>query len=694
MQPPQTRRDEDVVETLHGQRIPDPYRWLEDPDSAETAAWVTAQNEVTEAHLRSLPARDWFAKRVDDTMHRPTSNTPLVRSGRYIVARHDGRHDQPTWYVADSLAELEAGGRVLVDPNTLSADGTSAVNAITVSPDGSRLAYVRNDGGSDWAHFALLDPATGEPIDDVEIVSKFSVPVWLPDNSSYIYAAWPNERAEGTSTEANVAPQQRIHRIGSTDDELFLEFPDDPDLRGWCQTTHDGRFVVVTVLRGTERKNRVWVCRVAEKDGRSTPSEPIRLIDTVDAAYDFITNVGDRLLFKTDADAPNSRVIGIDLEQFERHGTATRTEVIAEGEHPLTEVVAAGDQLLVERLVDAQSVISRSTLDGRDLGRLDLPVGSRIWLHGTPGCPDAFAGFSTPTSRVTNWHIDLTTGATRILDLDSGHAPQAEQPQITRHRARSADGTQVPYFLITAAGSDVDGPRPTILYGYGGFDIPVKAGFQPGWSAWLEAGGAVAVANLRGGGEFGRDWYEQGKGRHKQNVFDDCIAVAEHLIESGITTSSRLVVHGRSNGGLLVGAVLTQRPDLFAAAVPGVGVMDLLRFHKFTGGAAWKSDYGDPDDPDDFAVALAYSPLHNITEGTAYPPTLVLTGDHDDRVVPLHSHKFTATLQHAQAGDAPILTRIETRGGHGMGKPTGMVVSEWADWLAFAAFHTGMTPEG
>ena len=713
---PPTRRDEDLVETLHGEQVADPYRWLEDPDAPETAEWVREQNAAAQVHLETLPARKWFTGQLEAIMHRPRAGTPMQRSGHYFATRNDGQQNQDVWFVADSLAELEAGGRVIIDPNTMSADGTTSVPAVTVSPDGKTLAYARSDGGSDWLHFHLLDIATGEPVDDVPIVTKFSAPVWLPDSRSYLYSVWPTAgRSEGTSIEANTGPQRWLHRVGNPDDELVIEFPEDPQLMDDCEVTHDDRFLVMTIGRGTEHTNRVWVHRIDTEAGntdhtesaaddtasagdntaRSVLSEPIKLLDVADAEYEFVRNDGDLFYFRTDKDAPMARVVRVDLAEFERTGKAELVEVVPEQADPLIAVTAAGDTLLCARLVDVQPVITRHSLDGADLGRLDVAGGALLALDGRVGSADAFVGFSSTTEHHRAFHIDTSTGETRVLDLAPAGSTAYSPPivTVTRRRARSKDGTEIPYFLITADGHDTEQPAPTILYGYGGFKIPVPADFRPGWPAWLAAGGALAIANLRGGGEFGTEWYEQGRRANKQNVFDDFIAVGEDLVAAGLTTPQQLAIHGRSNGGLLVGAALTQRPDLFAAAVPGVGVLDLLRFHKFTIGAAWISDFGDPDDPDEFRIARAYSPLHNVREGTSYPATLVLTGDHDDRVVPLHSHKFTATLQRAQAGEAPILTRIETQAGHGAGKPTAMVVSEWADWLAFAAHHTGLRIE-
>jgi len=691
---PQSHRNEQLVENLHGREIADPYRWLEDPDSAETRAWVAAQNEITEDHLATLPAREWFAERMKAIVHRPRAGTPLKKAGRFYLNRNDGSQNQDVWFVASSVEELESGGSVIIDPNALSADGTTSVSSFTVNSAGTILSYAKSEGGSDWSHFVLVDPVTGEPVDDVEVVSKFSVPEWLPDNASYLYTSWPGaDRTEGTATGALSGQRLMLHRIGSSDDELVLEFPDDPQLMFSGEVSHDDRLLIMSIARGTENTNRLWTYRIGETDGRSTLSEPIKIIDTDDAEYVFVRADGDRLILQTDVGAPRGRLVSVDLTAVEAGAELTLTELVAEGEDTLSSVVAAGPGLLMARLVDAQPQISRHDLDGAELGLVDISAGALLAVDGHADDPDAFVGVSGVTSPTSAYHLDTVTGAVRPLDLvrgQSGYTPPAIT--VSRRSATSADGTRVPYFLITRSGHDLSTAAPTLLYGYGGFKIPVMADYRPGWSAWLEAGGVLAIANLRGGGEFGTEWYDDGRLANKQHVFDDVIAVGADLCESGITRPSRLAIHGRSNGGLLVGAAMTQRPDLFAAAVTGVGVLDLLRFHKFTIGAAWISDYGNPDVAEDFEVAVAYSPLHNVREGTSYPATLVLTGDHDDRVVPLHSHKFTATLQRAQAGDAPVLARIETDTGHGMGKPTSMVAAEWADLLAFVAFHTDLEP--
>ena len=693
---PETPRGE-VLDDLHGRFIADPYRWLEDPDSPETVDWVRRQNELTNAQLAQLDDREWFRSTMHAVVARPRAGVPVKHAGHYFVSRNDGTQAQDVWFVAESLEELLDGGRVLVDPNTFSADGTDSLIAFTVSEDGHYFSYTVSEAGSDWNTFVLLDLATGERVEDAAIQTKFSEPVWLPDSASYLYVDYAHEgHAAGTQTAATRGGRLRLHRVGrpQASDELVLEFPDDDQLIFWPQVTADQQFVVVTIVEGTENRNRLWVYRVSS-DQQNVLSAPLKLVDQPKAEFGLIRSDGSTLLLHTDLGAPRGRVVRCDVEAFERSGEATFVEVVAEGQNTLTGVAAAADELLAVELADAQPRIRRYTLDGRPVADVDLTGGALVALDSEPGDPEVFLGFSSVTSPTTAYALDLASGAVRELgELVPAAAGSFVPPEVTveRRRATSGDGTEVPYFLIAATELDLSRPQPTMLYGYGGFKVPVFADYRAGWSAWLGAGGVLVIANLRGGGEFGTDWYDDGRLSAKQHVFDDFIGVGEHLISSGVTTSAQLALHGASNGGLLVGAVMTQRPDLAAVALPAVGVLDLLRFHLFTVGAAWMSDFGNPGDPDQFETAVAYSPLHNVRAGTAYPATLVLTGDHDDRVVPLHSHKFTATLQHAQAGEAPVLTRVEVATGHGMGKPAAKVAAESADLLVFAAHHTGLHP--
>ena len=691
---PETRRD-DVVEVLHGRAVADPYRWLEDPDSDDVADWVKRQNEFTAAYLDSLPDRSWFLETMQHVMKQPRAGVPFKRAGHYFVSRNDGTQNQDVIYVASSLPELLAGGRVLVDPNTFSEDGTSSLSSLTVTADGQLVAYGVSEAGSDWTTFQLLRLATGDAVDDALIQTKFSQAEWLPDNRSYVYTHFDHEGdADGTQTAALAGPKLRVHRIGDLQDQdqVILGFPENDQLIFWAEVTEDDRYLVVSIVEGTENKNRLWAYPIVSGE-RSELGNPIKIIDEPIAEFSLAGSDGSTLYLRTDLGAEAGRLVAVDLETFADSAEIGWHEVVVPSEHTLADARAAGDGFILIYLADAQPLIVKVGLDGGSSGIVEVPGGAVVGLNAKRGDSEAFVGLSSVTSATRSYLID--TGSSMVTSLAELVQPSPEpflapETVMERHVATSKDGTPVPYFLITPVDVDRSRPQPTLLYGYGGFKIPVLADYRPGWPCWLAAGGLLAIANLRGGGEFGTAWYEAGRLASKQNVFNDFVAVAEDLKQTGITTTQQLALHGRSNGGLLVGGVLTQRPDLAAVALPAVGVLDLLRFHLFTIGAAWISDYGNPDNPEQFAQALAYSPLHNVRPGTSYPATLVLTGDHDDRVVPLHSHKFTATLQHAQAGEQPILTRIEVSTGHGLGKPTALVAAEWADLLAFAAHHTGL----
>jgi prolyl oligopeptidase len=695
---PQTRRD-DVVDVLHGQQIADPYRWLEDPDSDETADWVKRQNEFTAAYLEAVTDRPWFLDTMQQVMSQPRAGVPFKRAGHYFVSRNDGNQNQDVIYVAPSLAELLAGGRVLVDPNTFSEDGTSSLTSLTVSGNGELVAYGVSEAGSDWTTFHLVRLATGDPVDDALIQTKFSEAEWLPDHRCYVYTHFDHEGdADGTQTAALTGPKLRLHRIGDPQDhdELILEFPDNDQLMFWAEMTDDDRYLVVSIVEGTENKNRLWVYPIVP-GAHSELGNPIKIIDEPIAEFVLAGSDAGIVYLRTDLEAEAGRLVAVDLANFVGSGEVRWHEVVAESEHTLVEARAAGDGFLLGYLADARPLILNVGLDGGSPRIVEVPGGAVVGLNAKRGDREAFVGLSSVTSPTVSYLID--TGSSEVISLAALVQPRTEKftaPEtvVERRWVRSKDGTPVPYFLITPVDLDRSKPQPTLLYGYGGFKIPVLADYRPGWPCWLAAGGVLAIANLRGGGEFGTAWYEGGRLESKQNVFDDFVAVAEDLKQTGVTSTQQLALHGRSNGGLLIGAVMTQRPDLAAVALPAVGVLDLLRFHLFTIGAAWISDYGNPDDPEQFADALAYSPLHNVRPGVRYPATMVLTGDHDDRVVPLHSHKFTAALQYAQAGDQPILTRIEVATGHGLGKPTALVAAEWADLLAFAAYHTGLCPSG
>lgn len=677
-----------MIENLHGHEIADPYRWLEDPDSERTREWVEAQRARFEEAMAGVGERDWFARTMDAVMRQPRVGTPSRQHGWYLRRTNDGSQDQDVLVGARTLEDLlEGRSRVLLDPNSWSEDGTTSLGAAVVSPDGRLLAHGVSEAGSDWTRIAVLDLDSGELLAD-EVMAKFSRPVWLPDSSGFLYNAFPEGgRAEGTETRSVSGGHLMLHRMGTDAalDEDLLSFPADPRLLFNAEvfTSEAGDWAVLGLRHGTNRANALWVAPVAG----GVLGAWVELLPDEDHERLPIGVVGDELLVQTDA-APMGEVLAVGLPGGGA-GEGRARVVVPESDFSLEATVLAGGVLVTQHLVDATPRLRRWGLDGTLLGEVPASGGAVVALDAEADADEVFIGTSSVTDPLVSWWLDARTGVCRRLPgVERTWRPPAVR--IERHRARSSDGIEVPYFLVTPEGAG-EGPRPTLLYGYGGFAIPVLADYRAGWAGWLAAGGTLAIANLRGGSEFGTQWYEQGRRERKQQVFDDFIAIAEDLVRRGITSTSQLASYGRSNGGLLVGATLAQRPDLFAAAIPQVGVLDVLRFHKFTIGAAWTSDYGDPDVAEDFEVALAYSPLHNLRQGTHYPATLVVTGDHDDRVVPAHSHKFTATLQDAQ-GDpqAPVISRIEVSTGHGVGKPVGMQASEWADLLAFAAHHTGL----
>ena len=674
-----------VVETLHGVPVADPYRWLEDPDSAQTKEWVAAQNAVTDEYLAGLASRTWFRAQLSTILGVPRAGVPRARGGRYLLDRNDGSQDQDVVTVAEDLATLAAGGRVLIDPAEFSPHGTASLRAAELSPDGKWVAYKVSEAGSDWTRLRVRAADSGADTADVVSYAKFVDPVWLPDSSGFFYWTYPEHgRAAGDDPTALGIGQLMLHRLGRDDDELIYR-PDNPRLLAWPYVFAEG-WLILTITAGTEHK-----CLVQARRLRGGAVGPV--VDVVAeprARFEAVGVKDDVLFLHTDGDAPRGKVVSVDLSRLESGGTAAWAELIPERDDVLQQAHRAGSGFLAVYLRDAQHRVVRFDPAGAELGEVDLgESGSVSEVHTDEDSDECFLGVESFVRGMRAYRVDLATGRAEPLVLTDKTAPVPDVT-IERRSATSADGTTVPYFLVRPAGAGR--ALPTLLYGYGGYGKAMTPEFKAAWPGWLAAGGALAVANLRGGGEYGSEWHEAGRRDRKQNVFDDFIAVAEHLISSGVTTRGQLALHGRSNGGLLVGAVMTQRPDLAAVALPMVGVMDKLRFHKFTIGAAWIAEAGDPDVPEDFAFLYAFSPLHALRPGTRYPATLILTGDHDDRVAPAHSYKFGAELQHDQAGDAPVLLRIEAATGHGLGKPKRMLAAEFADMLAFAAQHTGLTP--
>ncbi|GAA2174256.1 prolyl oligopeptidase family protein [Agrococcus versicolor] len=680
---PAVRRDQ-TVDELHGRTIADPYRWLEDADSPETAAFVAAQNAFAEPILAALPARDAFRERVTALLTAPTRGCPFERGGRVFAWRNDGQN-QDVLVVADSVDELE-GGRVLLDANALSADGTVSVTAASVSPDGQLLAYGVADGGSDWRTLRVRDVVTGADLADEIPWTKWNSPVWLPGERSFTYWAYDAPAGNGLTDEMG-AGRLMAHVVGEPveDDAVVWTRPEEPRMfaRHWPR---DERWFVLSTDTGSSSGNDLAVARHGGDDR-------LRLVDGHEHEWDAVGIRDDVLFAVTDEGAARYRLAAFDL------ATGAQRTVVPEHETDVllgASLTAGG--LVLEYSHDASHRLQLATDDGA-LGDA-VPIGEGVSLTGLSA-----RASSTTVHATTSSFVDR--GTRHVVEVDGARlvshrtlptpGPAAPEATTTRIRATSSDDAEVPAFVVRPDGDDGTEPRPTLVWAYGGFNIPMNPGFRAVLAAWVDAGGVLVVPNLRGGGEFGSDWHKQGTKERKQQVFDDLYAVAEHLVATGVTTPERLVLHGRSNGGLLAGAALTQRPELWAAVLPGVGVLDMLRFHRFTIGWAWTSDYGDPDDAEEFAALAAYSPLHAIREGVAYPPTLVTTGDHDDRVVPAHSFKFAAELQRAQAAsgaEAPIVLSIDTRAGHGMGKPKDAAALEFADQLAFAAHHAGLEVAG
>jgi prolyl oligopeptidase len=668
----------DTVDVYHGRKVADPYRELEDPAAPATRKWIEAENKVTEEYLSAVPERKELKERLTGLWNYVRFGTPGVKRGRYFYTRNDGLQNQSVLYWSDTL-HGEPG--VLLDPNKLSADGTTALSGTTVSDDGKLLAYGLARAGSDWQEWHVRRVDTGEDLTDELKWVKFSGASWLPDGSGFYYSRYDEPAPGAELTGTNYYQKLYFHKLGTpqSDDQLVYERRDEKEWGFDGHVTEDGRYLIISVWRGTERKNQVFYL-----DLKTPDAKVVELLQGFEAQFSFIANDGSVFYFKTDADAPRYRVIAIDTAKAgDPAKPAERRQVIAEAEGVLEDVSLFGDEFIAVYLHDAKNEVERFTIDGKSLGPIELPgIGSAGGFGGRRDAKEtfySFTGFTTPT---ITYRYDLKTGKSEVFRKpDVDFRPDDYETKQIFYSSR--DGTRVPMFVTHRKGLKLDGSNPTLLYGYGGFNISLTPAFAPGRIAWLELGGVVAIPNLRGGGEYGRDWHEAGMKGRKQNVFDDFIAAAERLIADGYTRPDKLAISGGSNGGLLVGACLTQRPDLFGAALPDVGVMDMLRFHKFTIGWAWVSEYGSADNESDFDTLYKYSPLHALKKGTKYPATLITTADHDDRVVPAHSFKFAAALQAAQAGDAPTLIRIETSAGHGAGTPTSKQIDKLADQYAF-----------
>ena len=686
---PDTRKDA-VEETLHGVVVEDPYRWLEDDRDPEVLAWVDAQNEVTFDYLESLPGREELAARLAELQDYARQSAPFRFGPHWFVRANNGLQDQDVLYRTPGPGTPEDEWEVLLDPNRMSDEGTVSLGMTSFTEDGALLAYALGEAGSDWQEFHVIEVETGERRPDHLRWIKFSGAAWTHDNGGFFYARYPEPDPDAAQGGVNRNQSIWYHRLGTPQDSDQLVFarPDEPDWLVGAEVSDDGRFLVLSIREGTSDDNRIQLIDLGDSGAPRFGEDPAPLLDAMDAAYDYLGNDGPRFYFRTNESAPRYRVTAVNRERPARENWL---ELVPETEHTLESARIVGDRLVLAYLEDAKSRLAVHGLDGAFERDVELPgIGSVGQLTG--GRRDdafhfAFNSFLSPPSVFRH---DLASGETTLhwapefdFDFDAYETNQVF--------FASRDGTQVPMFLTHAKEISRDGDNPTMLYGYGGFNISLRPGFSPWRLAFLERGGVYAQVNLRGGGEYGEAWHEAGMRENKQNVFDDFIAAAEFLIHDSVTRPSRLAIAGGSNGGLLIGAVLNQRPELFGAALPAVGVMDMLRFHEFTIGWAWVSDYGSPEDPEMFPVLRGYSPYHNLASAEDWPPTLVTTADHDDRVAPGHSFKYAARLQEVQGGgDAPVLLRVQRSAGHGGGMPVSMRVELEADRWAFVLHHLGV----
>ena len=683
---PATRKG-DVVDDHHGTKVPDPYRWLEDVDADETRAWVEAQNRVTFAYLEQIPQREAIRRRLTELWNYPKYGSPFQKGGRYFFFKNSGLQNQSVLYMQDSLTGEPA---VLLDPNTLSADGTVALSTLALSDDGRLLVYGTSGSGSDWQEFRVRDVATrSNHVDHLKWI-KFSGAAWTHDGAGFFYSRYPEPAAGGDALLAMNRDQKvYYHRIGTAQsaDRLIYERPDHPDWGFSGDVSADGRYVVYSVWLGTDRRNRVYYQDLGDPKRPRIEAPVVRLLDDFDAAYEFVGNDGPVFYFSTDQSAPRKRVIAVDTRRPDR---AAWREVIPQGADVLEGIQIVSNTFVARYLHDAHSQLQLFALDGTPRGDVPLPtLGSIVQVSGERRDTEMFYAFTSFLYPTTIFRHDFTTGRSSVFKApEIAFDPSGYETVQVFYESR--DGTRIPLFLTSKRGLPRDGGNPTYLYGYGGFNVNLTPGFSIGVLAWLELGGVYAQPILRGGAEYGEEWHQAGMLDRKQNVFDDFIAAAEYLIRERYTSPAKLAIGGGSNGGLLVGAVMNQRPELFAAAIPAVGVMDMLRFHKFTIGWAWVTEYGSADSAAHFPFLYRYSPLHNLRPGTRYPATLVTTADHDDRVVPGHSFKYAAALQAVQAGPAPVLIRIETKAGHGAGKPTAKIIEEQTDRWAFLVRALGM----
>jgi prolyl oligopeptidase len=684
---PVTRKG-DVVDDYQGVKVTDPYRWLEDLNAPETKAWIEAENAATYAYLDGVDARPALRRRLTELWDYPRTNVPAREAGRLFYRRNSGLEKQAPLYERSSLADA---AKVLVDPNALSPDGSLAFAQWSVSPDGKYLAYGLAEGGADWQTIRIREVATGKDIEDKVAWFRFSSISWTKDGKGFFYARFP-EPAKGQELSAELVHHQLFyHRVGTpqSEDRLIFERKDLPRWFVGGAVTEDGRYLCVFLTNGSSPKNRLFYADLGDPRHPRIDAPIVAIVDEDIAELAPIGNRGATLLLRTDLDAPKRKVIAIDLSL--RTGRAGWKTIVPERENALENVVVAGGKIFADYLVDVKSQVEIFSLDGVPEGELALPgIGSVDEMAGREDGDELFYRFTSQLYPATVFRYDIRSKSSAPFEPPKP-AFDSSRYETTQVFYPSKDGTRVPMFIVARKGVPRDGSSPAWLYGYGGFAISITPSYVSWLPAWLEAGGIYAVPSLRGGGEYGEEWHRSGMKEKKQNVFDDFVAAAEYLVRERYTSSARLVIEGGSNGGLLVGAVMTQRPELYAVALPAVGVMDMLRFDKFTGGAAWAVEYGKASDPESFPYLSRYSPLQNLKPGVCYPATLVTTADHDDRVVPSHSYKFIAALQAAQSCARPTLIRVETQGSHGY-RPTDKQIAQRADIMAFVFRQLGLKP--
>jgi len=675
----------DVVDDYFGTKVADPYRWMEDLDSADVAEWVTAENKVTFEYLARLPGRERFNRRITELWNYPKVTIPVREGGRYFYQKNSGLQRQAPLYVR---AGLTAAPALVLDPNVLSPDGALSLAQWMPSPDGKMLVYAVSEGGADWETLHVRDLETGQDLADEVRWVRFSGLAWTKDGKGLFYSRYP-EPPKGKVLEAALSGQALYyHRVGTPQSADRLVYSR-PDLPTWFingSVTEDGRYLLVFMYKGSDNNNRLYYADLGDPKSPRIGAPVKPLIEADDAEFAAFGNVGSVLYLRTDRGAPNRKVIAIDVGHPD---PSAWTTIVPEGKQAIETVSLIGSRLVAQYLVDVQSRLSLFALDGRPQDDIALPgTGTIAGIGGRQDSPEIFYAFSSPLFPTSVFSYDIASKAQTPFEAATPPV-DVSQYETKQLFATSKDGTRVPLFLTARKGLALDGSHPTMLYGYGGFSISTLPAYRSDVPAWLELGGIWVTVNMRGGAEYGEAWHKAGNFEKKQNVFDDFIAAAEYLVKQKYTSPARLGIMGGSNGGLLVGAVEEQRPDLFAVALPAVGVMDMLRYDKFTGGRAWVTEYGSSSDKAQFAYLMKYSPVQNVKPGTCYPATLVTTADHDDRVVPSHSFKFTAAMQAAQGCDRPVLIRVETQASHGY-RPTDKRIAELADEWAFAAAQMGI----